>query len=445
MIITIDGPSGSGKSTLAKQLAKELRFDYLDTGAHYRAITYWMAIKKQPLDSFIYEIASDGGEKRYFVNGEDVSITIRTAEVAAQVSEISKRAEVREALTAWQREYAKNRNVILDGRDVGSVVFPYAACKFFLIASSKVRAKRRYEELILKKLIDPKITSVEMIEKELLERDRIDSTREIAPLVKPEGAIEIDTSSLSVHRVKRVMWKKLKTIRLYPYRRWKERYFGEGFVNCHGFYLAVKAFTHCLLHLFYRFRFYGKENIPVGKGVIAPNHASFFDPPVAAAAFSEGLFYLAQDYLFRVPLLGPFITRMNALSVKGDVTDKGVFQEVLTIVDEGRKVMIFPEGERSFDNKLLPFKRGVAAVAFLTDAPVIPVYIDGCYEAWKRKQWLPKPYGRFTVIVGKPIFPREFSHIEGRKDQQKALLEELKIRMLALKNWFETGKQGFIP
>jgi len=445
MIITIDGPSGSGKSTLAKSLAKELQFDYLDTGAHYRAITYWMVLKKQSLDSFIYEILNVNGEKRYLVDGEDVSIVIRTPEVAKNVSEISKIPEVRKVLTEWQREYAKNRNVILDGRDVGSVVFPDATCKFFLIASSKVRAKRRYEELVLKKLIDPKVTSFEMIEKEMIKRDQIDSTREIAPLVKPEGAIEIDTSSLSIRGVKKLMWEQLKMIRLYPYRKWKERYFGIGFVNCHFFYLFMKALIYGLLHIFYKFQIYGKENIPFGKAIIAPNHTSFFDPPVAAAAFSEGLFFLAQEYLFHVPFLGEIIRRLNALSVKGDGTDKGVFQEVLMILEEGRKVIIFPEGARSLDDKLLPFKRGVASISLLTDAPVIPVYINGCYEAWKRGQAIPKPFGRFTIVVGRPIFPCAFIHVEGKKEQQRALIEELKMRITLLKKWVESGAQGSIP
>ncbi len=445
MIITIDGPSGSGKSTLAKKIAKRLQFDYLDTGAHYRSITYWIACKGGTLETFLYEIIDVEGEKRYFVNGEDVSRVIRTAEVAKHVSEISKRKEVRDALTAWQREYAKSRNVILDGRDVGSVVFPYATCKFFLSASSKVRAKRRYQELKLKKLIDPKKVTVEEIEKELIERDRIDSTREIAPLVKPEGAIEIDTSSLSIQGVERAMWKVLKKIRLYPYRRWKKRLFGEGFARAHSFYLFAKMVTHFFLDIFYSFQFYGKENIPKGKGIVAPNHASFFDPPVAAAVFEEELFYMAQDYLFRIPLLGFCITRLGALSTRGDVGDRGMLEEVVKILEEERKVMIFPEGERSFDNKLLPFKRGVASLSISTDTPVIPVYIDGCYPAWKRGQWFPKPWGKFTVIVGTPIEPKDFCSIDGKKGSQKALLEELKKRLEAIRIWFESGRQGPIP
>ncbi|MBM3201211.1 MAG: (d)CMP kinase [Chlamydiae bacterium] len=433
MIITIDGPSGSGKSTLAKRLAKSLKFDYLDTGAHYRAITYWIVFKNGDLSNFDFSILEKLGEKRYIVSGEDVTEIIRTPEIAKNVSDISKRKEVRDLLTSWQRAYAKNRDVILDGRDAGSVVFPYAECKFFLVASSEVRAKRRHLELIKKKMIDPKLVSWKTIEQELIERDIIDSSREIAPLIKPLGAIEIDSSLYNIKQVEKLMWYELKKRHVYPYHRWKALLFGEGFARSSLGYLMGKSFINIVLKLFFRLEFKGQENIIRGKAIIAPNHVSFLDPPLVAAAFSEGIFYLAQEYLFRVPIFRHIIKHLNALPVRGDVGDKSSFQSAIMALEGGNKVMIFPEGERSYTGKLLHFKRGVALLSQMTSSPLIPVYIHGAYEAWKRGSFFFKPFRRIVVVIGKPIYPESFSHIEGKKDQQREMLSELKhqISMIA--------------
>ena len=212
MIITIDGPSGTGKTTVAKRVAERLRFSYFDTGAMYRAIT-WFALQKkidlkdekairELLQAFAFRIEEKNREKRYFVGSTDVTEAIRAQEITARVSEVSALLPIRQALWKIQRDFAAHTpNALFEGRDIGSVVFPNAEKKFFLTARPEVRAKRRRDELLAKnpnlsKALDPQ----KMLD-EIMRRDTYDSTREHAPLTCPKDAVVVDTSDLSIDQV----------------------------------------------------------------------------------------------------------------------------------------------------------------------------------------------------------------------------------------------------
>ncbi len=210
-IVTIDGPAGSGKSTTAKKVADALSFTYLDTGALYRAVAFY-AISNgftkdfqkliENLKNIHIEIFYKEGKTTVILNGEDVSQKIRTLEVSSLVSPISAIPEVRKYLLSIQREIAKNSNVILDGRDTGTVVFPNADIKIFLVADVNKRAERRLKEL---KEMGQEATFEEVVAN-LKERDEKDSTRAIAPLKKADDAIEIDTSNITIEeQVERVI------------------------------------------------------------------------------------------------------------------------------------------------------------------------------------------------------------------------------------------------
>ncbi|HOJ36805.1 MAG TPA: (d)CMP kinase [Ignavibacteriales bacterium] len=210
-IVTIDGPAGSGKSTTAKKVADALFFTYLDTGALYRAVAFY-AISNgftkdfqkliENLKNIHIEIFYKEGKTTVILNGEDVSQKIRTLEVSSLVSPISAIPEVRKYLLSIQREIAKNSNVILDGRDTGTVVFPNADIKIFLVADVNKRAERRLKEL---KEMGQEATFEEVVAN-LKERDEKDSTRAIAPLKKADDAIEIDTSNITIEeQVERVI------------------------------------------------------------------------------------------------------------------------------------------------------------------------------------------------------------------------------------------------
>jgi cytidylate kinase len=207
IIVAIDGPASSGKSTTAKQLAKKLNCIYVDSGAMYRAVALFLLQNKidfndkKLLRKALSEInikvvpSSDRTENTIILNGEDVSKKIREPEITNYSSTIATEGLIRKRMVELQRKMAKTQSIVMDGRDIGTVVFPHADFKFFLVASIDERAKRRWTEN-QKKGLGTK--TLEEIKEELAFRDKTDSTRKIAPLKKAEDAIEINTTNLSI-------------------------------------------------------------------------------------------------------------------------------------------------------------------------------------------------------------------------------------------------------
>ena len=206
--IAIDGPAGAGKSTIAKRLAKELGYYYVDTGAIYRTVAYFMDLigispkdvdgVNRYIDEVTVEIEYDeDGAQHMFMNEIDVTNDIRTQDISQKASLISAHAVVRDVLLDMQRDVANKHNVIMDGRDIGTVVLPRADVKIFLTASAEVRAKRRHLELQAKGSKD----SFEKVLAEIKQRDHQDSTREIAPLKQAKDAVLVDTSDMDIEAV----------------------------------------------------------------------------------------------------------------------------------------------------------------------------------------------------------------------------------------------------
>ncbi len=200
--IAIDGPAGSGKTTVAKLIAQKLGIDYLDTGAMYRIVgLYLHNVGVEPKSKSIKDILENVNiqyiGKDYYLNGKKVGDEIRTPEAGMYASQYAANPEVREFLTKIQKQICSNRSIVAEGRDIGTVVMPDATVKVFLVASPEVRAKRRYEELKAKNIE----ISYEEIIKQIEERDKNDSNRDVAPLIKAPDAIEIDTSNLNVEEV----------------------------------------------------------------------------------------------------------------------------------------------------------------------------------------------------------------------------------------------------
>lgn len=211
MIITIDGPIATGKSTIAKRLAREIGYIYFDTGAMYRCITY--GILKQKVDindpaalasflkNFKFEIKIKHGDRFYFVDGEDVTLNIRGEEVTSNVSKVSALAAVREKLVTLQRELSVGVNAVFEGRDMGTVVFPNAQLKIFLIGRPEVRAARRFTELREKFPEETKNLTLEKVLEDINARDSYDSSRENSPLKQAADACVVDTSDLTLDEI----------------------------------------------------------------------------------------------------------------------------------------------------------------------------------------------------------------------------------------------------
>ena len=214
VIIAIDGQASTGKSTQAKKLAENLKYSYRDSGAYYRAITLYLLDNNIKFDlnitdKILHKInikqTYEEGQFRIYLNDYDVTDKIRGHKVSLNVSNYAKKPEIRKFVFNQLRKSSESNSLVVDGRDIGTVVFPYADFKFFLVAEPKIRAERRHKQ------INDDSVKVDIIEEEIKQRDKTDSTREIAPLKKAVDAFKIDVSTLTIDQVFNKILQKIKS------------------------------------------------------------------------------------------------------------------------------------------------------------------------------------------------------------------------------------------
>lgn len=438
MIVTIDGPAGVGKSTIAKLLAKKLKFSYFDTGAMYRAVTYGLIKNKiNPEDekevlkflnnNFKYEIKEIDSVKNYYLNGEDITQIIRSTSVTDMVSQVASKKYIRETLLPFQRKFAENKDLICEGRDMGTVIFPDAEVKIFLTAKVGVRAERRFKELIEKFPQDIGSLDRNKILEDIKKRDEKDSSREISPLRKAEDAYLVDTSNLSINQVLKKILRKVK-------KKKKMKFI----------YRFVRFLALIILKVFYKFQVYGKENLIKGGAIITPNHVSFLDPPAIAVAVEEEVHFLAKEELFKIAIFKNIIKILNTHPISEKESNIKTIKSVNHFLKQGKKIVIFPEGTRSDDEKIGKLLPGVGFIINLTKCTVIPAYIHGASQAWKKGKKLPKIFGKISCVFGKPINYEEFEKIN-KEERTSFILSKIENELKALQKWIEEGFKGTPP
>ncbi len=423
--VALDGPSGAGKSTIAKAVAKKLEYVYVDTGALYRTIAYYVigsgvepgdeSAVVSCLDKINVSLEYIGGAQHVMLNGEDVSDKIRTPEISMGASAVSAIPKVREFLFELQQDIARKNNIIMDGRDIGTVVLPKAQVKIFLTATAEERANRRFKELQEKG--DP--STYEQVLEDIKQRDYNDTHRDIAPLKKADDAVEVDSTSMTLDEVIETIVKIIKDktekngssdgegrsgsrasrelMPVRPISKKKKLTFIKLFI-----YNFLRYITIFVYHCYYNIRWEGKENVPKdGGNIFASNHRSYQDPVFTALGARVPISYMAKEELFHKNIF--FTALIKVFGAFPVVRGKGDMQVIDTSIEKlekGRNLEIFPEGTRSKDGKVGKGKTGVALIAAVAQTKVIPVGIN--FEGEKLKF-----RSKVVVRYGKPIIPSE--------------------------------------
>ncbi|MBA3815885.1 MAG: 1-acyl-sn-glycerol-3-phosphate acyltransferase [Parachlamydiaceae bacterium] len=210
------------------------------------------------------------------------------------------------------------------------------------------------------------------------------------------------------------------------------------------FYGLVRGIFKGYFQLFHRHRIYGLEHFIEGRGIIAPNHTSFLDPPIICLSWPEEIAFLARKSLFDKFILGSLISRLNAYPVSGTQQDLASIKLICQLLGKNQKVVIFPEGIRSADGEITVVKSGIGMLALRCQSPVIPTYIAGSYAIWNRHRRFPKIWGKTACVFGSPIYIMQFSHLD-KKAAKEAIAMHVKEAIVALKVWYEHGAQGLPP
>lgn len=413
--IAIDGPGGAGKSSVAKAVAKKLGIIYVDTGALYRTIALHMLKKGispkdneaviNELPNFSLELKFVGGKQVILLDGNDVGDSIRTPEISMAASTVSAIKEVREFLLNTQRNIARNNSVIMDGRDIGTVILPYAEVKIFLTASPEARAKRRYKELIDK----GQTVTYEQVYSEMTERDKNDSSRAIAPCVQAEDAVLLDNSNLDFEQTVKAVIKIIKK-------------------NSKSLYKSLIPWLAPIIRFFQRIKPVGLENIPTDRGyMICANHIAAKDVIMIGAAYPEPIRFIAKKELFSVPILGSLIKKLGAIKLDRGGSDVAAIKTSVNLAKSGFNVAIFPQGHRypGVDPATTPTKNGAALIAYKSESDILPVFIkikDNKYRFLRK----------IEIIFGKPIKHSELGFVKGGTDEYKAATDKIFAEILKL-------------
>jgi cytidylate kinase len=379
-VVAIDGPAGSGKSTTAAYLAERLGLLNVDTGAMYRAVTRaaldagidagdGQALANLLAGARLELQAAPNAAVRVLWNGQDLSRAIRTPEVDGAVSRVSAHGAVRKLLVERQRVMARRGGVVMEGRDIGTIVLPLATAKLYLDGSPAARAERRLRQYNL----EGRQVDRERLEEELRRRDRLDSERPDSPLTIPADAVYLDTSGWTLAEQKAQALRTVQQLLGEQERQpapttaswpWKYRLA----YGCLG--AAAR---------FYGLRVIGPEHLRrEGGAILASNHISWWDPPLVGSTFRRApVRTLAKAELFRPPPFGALFRWLEAIPIERSGYDRRAFGEAVAALENGGSVFIFPEGTRRPIGRPGPVRSGLGILMQRTGAPVVPIFVRG--------------------------------------------------------------------
>ena len=421
-IVAIDGPAGTGKGTLAGILSKKYNLLNIDTGATYRCVTLEMLNKNIKLDEeekiakmlkeIKIELNYKDNKQIVLLNGEDVTDKIRSKEVSENVSQVSSIKQIRLAMSGLQRKMAQEKDVIMEGRDIGTVVFPTADVKIYLDADVEERARRRVKQNEEK--------GIEMSYEEVLEnikkRDKNDKEKEFGALKVADGATVIDTTKLSIKQVEKeiskIIDKKLKEKKkekniysVRPETTWKkiER-------------ATIKTIIYGVYRILFRIEITNSENLPIDEPcIVCANHINYWDAVGLVVTSKKRIRFIAKEDLFNSRFLNWLAHIFDVIPIKRGKRDLDSMKICLKALKNGETLGIFPEGTRKGLAKGAKVQNGAAYMAMKAKVKVVPVGIQGNF----------KPFTKVKLNYGKPLDFSKLNKENPEKDNLELATKEI--------------------
>lgn len=414
-IVGIDGPAGTGKGTITALLAKKYNLINIDTGATYRCVALKMLNDNISLDdgekiaemlkNIKIELKNEKEKIKVFLDGQDVTDKIRSKEVTEIVSQVSSIKQVRLSMAGIQRKMAQGKDVIMEGRDICTYVFPTADVKIYLDATTEERARRRFKQNQEK--------GINMSYEEVLEnikmRDKNDREKELGALKVADGATVIDSTNLSIKQVEKeiskIINKKLKEKkneeRIYkvrPETPWKK--FERA---------TIKAILHAFYKIVFRMEKVNEENLPMDEPVIVcANHLNYWDAVGLVVCSKKRIRFIAKEDLFNHRFLNWIAHVFDVIPIKRGMRDLEAMKMCVKALKNGETLGIFPEGTRKGLEKGAKVQNGAAYMALKTKVKVVPVGIQGSF----------KPFTKVILNYGKPL---DFTKNENKNPEKEQL------------------------
>lgn len=417
-IVAIDGPAGSGKGTITKKIAEKMKLDYIDTGAMYRSVALEVINKKidledtnqinEMLKTINIKLKKEKGQQIVLLNGEDVSKQIRSNEVTNIVSKVSAIKQIREKLVEMQRKMGTNQDVIMEGRDITTVVFPKADVKIYLDSDIEERAKRRFKQNH-EKQID---CTYEQVLEEMKKRDENDKNKEYGALKIADDAIVIDATNMSINevtsKIKKIIKQKKNEIKLQD-----KIYFERPETTRKKIVrFFAKSFVRFLYRVVFRVKKIGEKDIKEDESyIICANHLNYLDATAVVVFNKKNIRFVCKDTMFHNRFLNWILHLVDAIPINRDKQDIEAMKRSIKALKNKQLLGIFPEGTRKGMQRNLKAKNGAAFMALRTGTKVIPLGIQGSF----------KPFTKVYLNYGKPL---DFSEYYG-KEKDKEILERV--------------------